>query len=121
MRKPVLIEHHGKTIIYLDFSNLKKLQQIKDLETEGGRVIRQHKINTALVLSNMENMYFNHEIRKHFIEVARKNTSFVKASAVIGLYGMISYVYTGFLEASSRNIRSFKTKAEALEYLTSFD
>ncbi|MGF7140150.1 hypothetical protein [Roseimarinus sediminis] len=121
MRKPVLIEHKGKTIIYLDFSNLRKLQEIKELETEGGKIIRQRNIHSALVLSNLEHMYFNHEIRTHFIKVARENTSFVKASAVIGLYGMIAFVFNGFLEASSRNIRSFKTMAEALEYLTSFD
>lgn len=120
MKKPEIIRHNGKEIIYLNFSNIKKKDQIIDLEVAGGELIQQQKFNTALVLTNMENMYFNNEIRTVFIQIAKENAPNIKGAAVIGLYGLISYMYKGFLIATGRNIKLFKSKEEALEYLTSF-
>lgn len=120
MRKPDIIKHNGKQIIYLDFSNLKKKEQIIDLEIEGGELIQDQKFNSALVLTNMENMFFNNEIRTIFIKIARENSPYIKGAAVIGLYGLISLMYKGFLLATGRNIKLFKSKEEALKYLTSF-
>lgn len=120
MRKPKIIQFNGKEIIYLNFSNLKKKDQILALEILGGELIQSQKFNASLVLTNMEKMHFNHDIRNQFITIAKANTPFVKAGAVIGLYGIISVMYKGFLAATGRNIKLFKTKEEALEYLTSF-
>ena len=120
MRKPEIIKHNGKEIIYLNFSNLKKKDQVIDLEVAGGELIQQQKFNSALVLTNMENMFFNNEIRTVFIKIAKENTPHIKGAAVIGLYGIISVMYKGFLAATGRNIKLFKTKEEALVYLTSF-
>lgn len=120
MKEPEIIKHNDKNIIYLNFSNIKKKDQIIDLEIAGGELIQQQKFNTALVLTNMGNMFFNNEIRTVFIQIAKDNTPNIKAAAVIGLYGIISCMYKGFLIATGRNIKLFKTKKEALEYLTSF-
>lgn len=120
MRKPKLIKYKRKEIIYLDFSDLKKKEAILDLEQLGGELIQSQKINTALTLTNMENMFFDNQIRAHFIRISRANAPYVKAGAVIGLYGLISFMYQGFLKATGRNIKLFKTRQEALDYLTSF-
>lgn len=121
MRNPEEITYKGKKIIYLNFSDLKKKPNIIKLESDGGNFIQQCDINSALVLTNMKNMFFDYEIRNHFIEVAKANHPYVKASAVFGLYGLISLMYGNFIKKSGRNIKLFKSKKEALDYLVSFD
>jgi hypothetical protein len=120
MRQPEIIKYKGKEVLYLNFTNLRKNNHIKSLESLGGEYIRQQELNSVLVLTNMENMYFDLDIRKHFIKVVKENEPYVRASAVIGLYGLISFMYDGFIKLSGRNIKQFKTRKEAMEYLISF-
>lgn len=121
MRKPEIIKHKEKEILYINFSNLKKKEQIIELKDLSGNLIQQQEVNSVLALTNLEGMFFDYEIRSHFIQVAKKNTLHIKASAIIGLYGLLSVLYNGFIKITGRNIKQFKTKKEALEYLSSFE
>ena len=120
MKEPKIISYNGKNVIYLDFSNLKKVEHITELNDGARSFIQKQPINSTLVLTNVENMYFNNELRNLFIQTARVNSPYIKASVIIGLYGLISFIFNDFLKQSGRNIKLFKTQEEALEYLTSF-
>ena len=121
MKKPELITYKGKQVIYLDFSGLKNKQQIHQLEKAAGIFIQNQHVNSALVLTNIKDMYFNNELRTHFIKTARANEPFIKASAIIGLYGLAAFIFNDFLKQADRKIKPLKTKEEALEYLSSLD
>lgn len=121
MKKPMIITYKGKKVVYLDFSNLNNNEQVLNFEKVAREFIQKQNINSALVLTNVENMYFNNELRTCFINSARANEPIVKASALIGLYGLTSFIYNDFLKQSGRNILALRTKTEALEYLASFD
>ena len=120
MRKPEIIKHKGADIIYLDFTNMKEQHEILRLEDEGAELIQKQKFNSALTLTNMDGMFFNNDIRNHFSRVVKENSPFVKAGAVIGLNGLISIMYKSFIALTGRNIKLFKTKEEALDYLAGF-
>lgn len=120
MRKPEIINHQDVDIIYLDFTKMKDVNEICTLEDQGGELIQQQKFNSALTLTNMEGMFFNNDIRNHFSKVVKANEPFVKAAAVIGLSGLISIMYKSFLALTGRNIKLFKNKEEAMDYLASF-
>lgn len=120
MRRPEIIRHNDVDIIYLDFSNMKRQEEIIQLEDDGADLIQKQKFNSALTLTNMDGMFFNNDIRNHFTKVVKANTPFVKASAVIGLNGLISIMYKSFIALTGRNIRLFKTKQEALDFLAGF-
>jgi hypothetical protein len=119
MKHPEIIFHNGKTICYLDFSNMKNKDEIMNLENEGADYIRKQPLNSVLTLTNMEGMFFNNELKKYFEEVVKGNAPHVKAGAVIGMTGLISVMYNAFIAVTGRNIKSLKTKEEALEYLAS--
>lgn len=121
MKKPEIISYKGKQVIYLDFSYLKRKQQIGKLEKAAGELIQSQPINSALVLINIEKMYFNNELRCCFIDTARANEPFVKASAILGLYGLATFVYNDFLAQSGRRIKPHSSKTDALEYLLSIE
>ncbi|MBN2806690.1 MAG: hypothetical protein JXR22_08525 [Prolixibacteraceae bacterium] len=120
MKKPQIITYHGVEIIYLDFTNMKRESDILSLEDEGARLIQKYDFNTALTLTNMDGMYFNNTIRMHFVKRVQENTPHVKASAVIGLNGLIALMYKSFVRQSRRNVKLFSKKEEALDYLVSF-
>lgn len=118
MRKPELISHKGKTIVYLDFSNMREKTEILKLENDGAEYIRSQSPKSVFTLTNMDRMFFNNDIKKYFEEVVKGNAPFVKAGAVIGMNGLISIMYNAFIKMTGRNIRSFKTKEEAVDFLT---
>jgi hypothetical protein len=117
MRQPEFITHKGKTILYLDFTNMKDKVEIMKLEEEGAAVIRKQPLNSVLTLTNMENMFFNNELKKWFEEKVKGNAPYVKAGAVIGMTGLISIMYNAFVAVTGRNIKSFKSKEEAMDFL----
>lgn len=117
MRKPEIISYKGKTILYLDFTNMRDKDEIMKLEGEGATYIRSQPKNSVYTLTNMEGMFFNNEIKKYFEEVVKGNTPYVRSGAVIGLSGLISIMYNAFVTVTGRNIKSCKSKDEALEYL----
>lgn len=119
MRKPEIIQYKGHQVIYLDYSNLKDKEEIIRMVFDGSELIRSQPLNTVLSLVNMENMFFNNEIRNVITENVKKNTPHVKMSAVYGLNGLISIMFNSFLRMSGRNVKSFRTREDALEYLIS--
>jgi hypothetical protein len=118
MKQPEIIFHKGKTILYLDFANMKNKDEIMKLESDGANYIRKQPFNSVLTLTNMENMFFNNELKKYFEEMVKGNAPYVKAGAVIGMTGLISVMYNAFVSVTGRNIKSLKSKEEALDYLT---
>jgi hypothetical protein len=117
MKQPELIHFKGKVIVYLDFSNMKEKAEIMALEKRGSDYIRSQPMNSVYTLTNMEGMFFNNEIKKYFEEIVKGNAPYVRAAAVIGLSGLISIMYNAFVTVTGRNIKSLKTKEEAMEYL----
>ena len=117
MRNPEIIQYKGHEIIYLDYSNLRDRDEIVQMIIDGSELIRSKPLNSVLSLVNMENMFFNNEIRNILSDNVKKNTPHVKMSSVYGLNGLISIMYNSFLKLSGRNVKSFKTREEALEYL----
>jgi hypothetical protein len=117
MRQPEIINHKGKAIMYLDFTNMKDKNEILKLEEDYAAYIRKQPLNSVLTLTNMENMFFNNELKKYFEETVKGNAPYVKAGAVIGMTGLISIMYNAFVTVTGRNIKSYKSKEEALDYL----
>jgi hypothetical protein len=120
MKEPEIIHYKGKSIIYLNFTNMRNKDEIIALEDKGAEYIRKQAPNSALTLTNMENMFFNNEIKSYFADVVKGNAPYVKAGAVLGMSGLISIMYNAFLQMTGRNIKAFKSKEEALEYLDGF-
>jgi hypothetical protein len=117
MRKPEILNYNGKTILYLDFTDMKDKDEIMKLEKDGSDWIRSQALNSVCTLTNMQGMFFNNELKNWFESIVKLNAPYVRAGAVIGMTGLISIMYNAFVTVTGRNIKSFKSKDEALEYL----
>lgn len=118
MRKPELIREENISIVYLDFSGLRNKDEILSQIEVFGKYIRSQPFKSIITLTNLEEMYFNTEIYNIFVKYVKENNPHVKASAVIGLKGLMQIFYRGFVTITGRNVCICNTKAEAIAALT---
>lgn len=119
MRTPVIINHKGKSICFMDFEGLKAVEDFKYMIDASIKHIRSQPQNSVIALTSMEGMHFNSEIRSMISNFIDGNKSYMKLSAVYGVNGLIRAIYNGVTKLTGRDVRAFDTKEEALEWLTS--
>jgi hypothetical protein len=118
MRQPQLIKSGRIDIVYLDFSELKKKEDILAQIEVFGNYIRKQPLNSVYTLTSLENMYFNTEIYNHFTAYVKENNPYIKGSAVIGLKGMMQIFYKSFIKLTGRNVKVCSSKEEAIMVLS---
>ncbi|MCU4177483.1 STAS/SEC14 domain-containing protein [Carboxylicivirga sp. N1Y90] len=119
MERISFISQGGKKIIYMDFSGLREFKDINPIIESSKEYIRAQAENSAFTLTNMDGMHFNSDIKNAFSSFIGDNKPYVKAGAVIGLSGLLRIIYNGVNRLTGRDIKSFDTKEEAVEWLVS--
>lgn len=112
-----LIVERGVNIYYLDFTNVSDYIEIKKIINECKQYIRSQPQSSLLTLTNVKGMRFNSDIKDEFTTFVDGNKPYVKAGAVIGINGLIQILYNGMLKVTGRNLKAFKEKNDAIEYL----
>jgi hypothetical protein len=120
MRTPQIINYKNHAVVYLDFSNLRSTDEINDLIGKAIAEIRRRPLKSVLTLTNIDGMYFNNTIFSGFSKYVRENSPYVKASAVVGMTGLISIMYNGFVKVTGREVKAFRSETDALEYLANY-
>jgi len=118
MRPPRIIGYKNIQIVYIDFSNLRKVEEIYSAIESAEFYIHQHSAKTVYTLTNLTGMHFNNEIFSRFTAYAKGNSPYVKASAVIGMVGLMQIFYNTFTRVTGREVRAFNSEYEAKEYLS---
>ncbi|MBN1925502.1 MAG: hypothetical protein JW798_06690 [Prolixibacteraceae bacterium] len=116
-RAPMVIYYNQKRIIYIDFSNIKKTEEIYALMEEAKRFIAVNLPKSVLTLTNLTGMHFNNEVFNRFTAYVKVNAPYVKASAVVGMNGMMQIFYNSFTRITGRDVKAFSTEYEAKKYL----
>jgi hypothetical protein len=111
------ITHKGMIIFFMDFSNLKKIEDINNVINESIKHIRTKPKNSLCCLTNISGMHFSGEIKELFKDFVKGNKPYVKASSVVGLSGLQQIVYNGLMKITGRDIKSFSTLEEAKDWL----
>lgn len=118
-RTPRIINHRNISIVYIDFSGLRKEEEIYDAMENAQRFVRSHYSKSLYTLTNLSGMHFNTDVYSRFVEYAKGNTPYVKASAVVGMMGLMQIFYNSFLRLTGRKVKACTTELEAKEYLAS--
>ncbi|MCL6588822.1 MAG: hypothetical protein K6U80_02610 [Firmicutes bacterium] len=119
MERVQVIEYKGKAIIYLDFSRCGKDELIQVIEA-GSAIIRKCPPASALTLSNFTGFMFTFNMVDLLKEFTLQNKPYVKAAAVIGVTGLRKIPYEAIMKITKRNLPSFDTQVEAMEYLVNY-
>ena len=119
MDRVELINHNGKEIVALDFSNVnvneKEIMKISVEKAKG--IIASKPQKSVLVLTNLTNTGFDLEVSGIMKEYANHNTPYVKASALVGVSGLQKIILNAVKKLTGREYYLFDKKEEALDWL----
>lgn len=113
------IEHRGKQILLHDFSGIVDPQDGFAVVALSGPIVASQPPGSLLTLINVTGAHYNKDILDALRVLAKHNKPFVKASAMVGVSGLLKIIYVTFTQLSGRRIPVFSTLAEAKDYLVS--
>jgi|SRR5215470_2230511 len=110
------VEHKGKQILQIDFSGASTTQM--QLLLEHVRItVAQHARESLVTLSDMTGAVVDHAVATKIKEVLTLDRPFVKKGAWVGADKIPRAFLENIRSFSRRDIKMFKTRAEALEWL----
>ena len=110
------IDHQGKRILFVDFSNCAP-NEVEEIARHVPDYVTAQPRGSALILTNFTGANFDRDAIRAVKEAAVFDKPFVKKSALIGTDDLpISFVEE-LEQFSRRELLSFKTTEEALEWL----
>ena len=109
-------EHKGKQILLIDFSSATANQM--QLLLEQVRItVAQHAHESLLTLADFTDAEVDKAVATRLKEVLTLDRPFVKKTAWFGTEKIPHALLEGFHLFSRRNIATFKTREEAIEWL----
>lgn len=110
-------KHNDKMIIFFDFSGCNEQEFLETLE-HARNVVRKLKKDVLLTLVDVTNTESNDRTNKAIKEFAAENKPYVKAGAVVGVFGIKKIVYQLVMKFTGRNnLKLFNTVKEAKDWL----
>jgi len=110
------VEHKGKQILLIDFSSATANQM--QLLLEQVRItVAQHAHESLLTLADFTDAEVDKAVATRLKEVLTLDRPFVKKTAWFGTEKIPHALLEGFHLFSRRNIATFKTREEAIEWL----
>jgi hypothetical protein len=117
MERVQTINHQGKKILNIDFSNLKDNSQIQIVLNEVKSYVHNQPPSSVFSLVNIYGMHFNNQVKDMFLEVVKSNKPYVKASAVVGVSGLLQIMFNGMMKITGRELKSFSDIEQAKSWL----
>jgi hypothetical protein len=111
------VEHKGKKIGVVDLSDIKSGTDAVPILQEAQKQISSQAPKSALILTDATNSTYDRASSSAIKEFASKNTPFVKASAVVGADGLRAVLLKTVALITRREIKLFKSRPEAMDWL----
>jgi hypothetical protein len=110
------IEHHGKQILLLDYSDATVQQML--LLLEHVRItVAKHARESLLILADFSGAVVDRTVATRIKEVLTLDRPFVKKGAWVGTENIPRAFMESFRTFSQRDIVTFKTREEAMDWL----
>ena len=111
-----ILSHKGKQIVLVDLSNSQPEETLKVLPIAKVAIAKLSP-KSALVLTDVTNAVYNKDVAAAIKDFSEKNTPFVKKSVVVGADGIRLILLQTVSMLTRREIKTCKTRAEALDWL----
>ena len=119
MERVCFIEHKGKRILLIDFSNCHP-PEILEIMKEAGSMVSAQPKGSLLTLTDGTNARYNSTVTQALREYTKNNQPFVKAAAVVGMTGLRKVVIQTLSLLTKREFSLARNREEAKEYLAGF-
>lgn len=111
------ITHNNKQILYLDVTNSPDVETSMAQFDEAKRVCQMQPEKSVLLLTDVTGAHYNTEATNHMKEFSAAITPYVRASAAVGVTGIMRIIVRSLIRISGRDIRIFDTIDEAKDWL----
>lgn len=110
------VEHKGKTILVIDFTNSSGKEALKLLDAIQETITDQER-GSVLALADFTGANIDKAVARRAQEVLVLDRPFVKKSAWVGTDSLPKVFYEHFKNFSQRELPAFKTREEAMDWL----
>jgi len=112
-----VVVHRGKQILVQDFSRLTPGEEFRDSIAKARRHIAGQPPKSVLSLFDATGARYDTEVVGALKVYARDNEPHIKASAVVGIEGLLRIGLTVVAGFSGRTFKTFKDRASAMDWL----
>lgn len=117
MTSTYFIEHRGKKILYLDFAEVADRSEAEARIAEAKGIIAEQKKNSLRTLTVVTGSAIDREITFLIRDLVEHNRPFVLAGAVVGIEGVVRFIYQAVARLTGRSFALFETVDEAKDWL----
>lgn len=110
------VKHKGQTIFVIDFSHASE-KDMRFLLDQVRAMIARHEPGSVLTLADFTGAHIDKAVATKIKEVLVRDRPYVKRSAWVGTDDLPHIFYEHFKSFSQRELPTFKTRAEAMEWL----
>lgn len=117
MARTTFVEHEGKQICFLDFSNIQEEREALDAIAEARRIVTGQPAGSVRTLTYVAHARFTREVVTALKELTTANKPYVKAGAVVGMSGLQKAIYIAVTQFSGRRLEVFDSVDQAKHWL----
>lgn len=118
MSQTKFIEHKGKRILLMDFSNTHDKEQVMQTVKDTVKLSEKEPLDSVYGFVDITGSSFDTDIAQALKELAKLNKPYMKISAVAGVTGIKMVIYRSIIYFSGRkNIIVKNSREEALDWL----
>ena len=111
------VEHRGKKILVQDFAGLRAGDEFRESIAEAKRYIASQPPKSVLSIFDATHALYNAEVVAELKEFTKHNGPYMKASAVVGIEGILSIALMAVSKFSGRTFKIFKDRESAMDWL----
>lgn len=119
MERAQFVEHKSKQIFKMDCRDAT-LEEMNAVIEECIARVRTQPEKSVLTLTIAGGSSFSGETISKLKELARDNTPYVKAGAIVGVTGLYKVVFNAVSIFSKRRFHLFDTVEEAMDFLSDY-
>jgi SpoIIAA-like len=110
------VKHKGQVIFVIDFSHASE-KEMRLLLDQVRAMIARHEPGSVVTLADFTGAHVDKAVATKIKEVLVRDRPFVKRSAWVGTESLPHVFYEHFKSFSQRELPTFKTREEAMEWL----
>lgn len=115
------IEHDGKAILLLDYSDVQDANQALEEIEKTKRIMAQQPPGSVRALTYVKGSRYNPDIVDAMKQLVAHNKPYVAASALVGMNTLHRIIYRAVIAFSRRQIEVFDELDRAKDWLASQD
>jgi hypothetical protein len=115
------IKHKGKSVLLQDFSGMQPGPEFVELIQRARTIIDGQPPHSLLTLVDVNNSVFDTEVLVIMKDFVKRNTPFIRYTAVVGITGLKEVGLMALTRVAGRPLQTFSSREEALDFMAELE